>query len=270
MTTLKLGDGFPKIRSELAPQVKQLQGMLKNWGYDVNESGHFDWATDGAVLHFQEKVVGLPKPDGKVTVDVGRTWKTLSQPVPAVLPGRSFTPDALYPVPFIDQFDEVHVIGAGQKGCFAAADTMLHAVGVQQAGKYETFRIITKETWKGDVPTQSIDPIALATGVVYLDAQLLLGRAVMLGVSYGDQPADPNKRVNEGLTEHWVVVFEKTSEGKYRFHDPATAHKAQGANREFSFDPTTKNLTAEGIPGQERGAAIGRRYYMTQIRKNLD
>lgn len=258
-TMLKLGDGFPKFRPELSTQVKELQGLLRKWGYDISETGHFDWPTDSAVIHFQ-RAMGFGA-DGKVLVGAGKTWLALEKPAPATPPGRSFSSIGLDAVPFIDQFDEVHVKGAGQTGCFAASETMLRAVGVKQAGRANSFQIITKETWKKDVPTHTIDATALKDGLVYLDAQLDKGIPVMAGVSY---EAGTH---NEGITEHFVVIFEKEGQGTYRFHDPATASRSMGARRQLTADATTKNLTAEGIPGQE-GFAVGARYYVTMIRKN--
>ncbi len=257
--TLKLGDGFPKLNPELSTHVKELQKLLRKWGYDIPESGHFDWPTDSAVIHFQNSL-GLTA-DAKVLVGGGKTWRALEKPVPTMLPGTSFSAVSLDLVPFIHQFDPIHVIGAGDTGCFAACVTMLKAVGVRQAGRANQFQIITKETWKKDVPTHTIDVAALKDGLVYLDTQLGKSIPVMAGVSYGDG------NYNEGITEHFVVIYEKVSEGNYRFHDPATSNKAMGAGREFKVDATSKNLNAEGIAGQE-GYAVGARYYVTTIRKN--
>ncbi|AGP42296.1 peptidoglycan-binding protein [Sorangium cellulosum] len=263
-TTLKLGDGFPKFHPELSTHVKELQALLKKWGYDIIENGRFDWATDSAVLHFQRKM-GLAA-DARVRIGAGTTWKTLHQPLPIVLPGRSFKMDDSYAVPFINQFDQVHVKGAGQTGCFAASETMLRAVGVKQAGPANKYQIVTKETWKSDAPTHTFDATALAQGLAYLKGELSKGRPVMAGVSYSGE-AD-HKGYNESITEHFVVIFDSgESEGTYLFHDPATATKIFGASRTFSMDSARQTLIAEGVPGQE-GYAIGSRYFVTMIRKN--
>ncbi|KYF80866.1 hypothetical protein BE20_00870 [Sorangium cellulosum] len=262
--TLKLGDGFPKFHPELSTQVKELQGLLKKWGYNISETGHFDWATDSAVLHFQRSM-GLTA-DAKVRVGAGATWKALHQPAPVAPPGRSFSMDGLYTVPFIDQFDEVHVRGAGQKGCFAASETMLRAVGVKQAGPANKYQIVTKETWKAGTPTHTIDTKANEEGLAYLKGELSKGRPVMAGVSYSSDAGD--KGYNESITEHFVVIFDAgEGDGTYLFHDPATSNKSVGASRTFSVDPARNTLAAEGVPGQE-GYAIGARYFVTMIRKN--
>jgi peptidoglycan hydrolase-like protein with peptidoglycan-binding domain len=259
-TTLQLGDGFPRFRPELSPQVKDLQHLLRRWGYPIGATGHYDWPTASAVVHFQ-RAMGLSA-DGKVVVGGGRTWPMLEGPAPATPPGRSFPSVDLYPVPFIDQFDPIFVRGAGETGCFAASETMLRAVGVRQAGFANRFQVITKETWERSKPKHTIDDVALKDGLVYLDAQLARGIPVMVGVSYAEGS------YNEGITEHFVVIYEKEEkEGGYRFHDPATTTKSMGAGRQFTVDSTTKNLTAAGIPGQE-GYAVGARYYVTMIRKN--
>jgi len=252
--TLKLGDGFPKFNSELSTQVKELQGLLRKWGYEITETGYFDWATDSALIHFQ-RYSGLSV-DGKVLVGAGKTWKALQKPPPLTPPGRSLSVVALESVPFISQFDEIHVKGAGLTGCFAASETMLRAVGVKQAGPANKYQIVTKETW---------DASALKDGLAYLDGKLNKGTPVMVGVSYSNEAKE--KGYNENITEHFVVIFAKKGDGTYIFHDPATSSKSMGASRKFSKDSTTQRLIAEGIPGQE-GYAVGARYFVTMIRKN--
>lgn len=262
-TTLRLGDGFPKFHPERSVSVKELQRMLKKWGYPINETGHFDWMTDGAVLHFQRQA-GLTA-DAQVLVDAGRTWPALKK-TPTTLVGQAFSVADLGGVPFISQFDPIHVIGAGQKGCFAAAETMLRAVGVKQAGPSNKFQVITKETWKNGVPTQQIDAVELSQGKAYLDAELASGRPVMVGVSYSNEAAEGDG-INEKITEHFVVIIEMVTPGTYLFHDPATGISSLGANRQFTTDLTSGNLVASGIPGYA-GYAIGAQYDVSVIRKN--
>lgn len=50
---LKLGDGFAKFNLNHAGKVKELQQLLRGWGYKITETSHFDWPTDQALLHFQ-------------------------------------------------------------------------------------------------------------------------------------------------------------------------------------------------------------------------
>lgn len=260
--TLRLGDGFPKFRPELSAQVKELQELLRTWGYDITATGHFDWPTDSAVMHFQ-RVMGLTV-DAQVRIGAGETWPALQRTPPAVPPGRSFSSASLETVPFIHQYDNIHVPGAGDSGCFSACETILRAVGVKQAGPANKFQIVTGESWKRDAPIQTIDATALKDGLAYLDGELKKSRPVMVGVSYSDEARV--RGINEKITEHFAVIFEKADEGgEYTFHDPAS--KAVGASRMFSKDATTGNLTVAGIAGWEQ-YAVGARYYVTTIRKN--
>jgi hypothetical protein len=203
--------------------------------------------------------------DAKVLIGAGKTWPALQKP-PTSLIGQSFSIADLEGVPFIHQFDPIHVLGAGQKGCFAAAETMLRAVGVKQAGPFNKYQVVTKETWSGTVPTRTIDNAELAKGLAYLDGELAAGRPVMVGVTYSSAAAEGDG-INENITEHFVVITENVSDGNYLFHDPATNRPSEGADRRFYTDPTTKNLTADGIPGNE-GYALGKEYVVTMIRKN--
>lgn len=255
--TLKLGVGFPKFSSELSAQVRELQSLLKKWGYNIVETGYFDWPTDAAVLHFQ-RAVGL-RADAQVRYGIGQTWTALQGEPTTALHGTSFNSVFPYTVPFIDQFDTIHVPGAGQTACFTAATVMLKAVGVKQAGPNDVFQVITNETWTAGIPNQTIDADALKNGIAYIDTQLAASTPVMVGVSYGAGTH------NEGITEHFVVIYEKTSGGDYHFHDPATNQPANGAGRTFTLD-ANGNLNASGIGSQ---GVIRLRYYMSQVRRNM-
>ena len=51
---LALGDGYPGIDPGKRENVKELQQLLRQWGYaGVTASGQFDAVTDDAVQHFQ-------------------------------------------------------------------------------------------------------------------------------------------------------------------------------------------------------------------------
>jgi hypothetical protein len=259
---LKLGDGFPQFNMHQATKVKELQRLLIGWGYKITETGHFDWPTDQALLHFQRSFRDpmFMMPNLLVDAKTGPSvWKALREKARPI--GSSFSV-GLDAVPFIHQFDSLHVASAGQDACFEAAKTMLRAVGVRDLGSDKRIQIITKETWKssGKERTLTVDETALTTGLAYIDAQLLLGNPVMVGVSYANLAHNVDK-----LTEHFVVITKKQSEGVYLFNDPATTKRADGVDQTFTKDAAQKTLIKAG--NLTSGYAFQREYAMSMVRK---
>ncbi|HVE83186.1 MAG TPA: peptidoglycan-binding domain-containing protein [Myxococcales bacterium] len=235
--------------------VVKLQTRLKDLGYlGEKPDGVFGPHTRAAVIAFQ-KDHGLT-PDG---IAGENTWRALSAAKPHDGGSGGSPKDVQVKVPFISQWTQERPAVA----CYRTCVKMEAKVGIKTGGPDTRIQVASGEDKAGHVKTS---PESVKKGRDYIDGQINAGKPVVVGVSY-KREADPKKRYNEGITDHFVLITgrhtdPKTGETYYTYHNPGSRSAANGGdtnpNNRLYVDPGTGNLVHRGSPHFE----------LAQVRRN--
>ncbi|MFK8267008.1 hypothetical protein [Capnocytophaga cynodegmi] len=99
----------------------------------------------------------------------------------------------------------------------------------------------------------------------YLDAELEKGNPILIGVNHTLNYKKGGKLINEGTTDHFIVVIGRGNENNqifYRFYEVATSNKNLGASDDNKLYVYSNRI--EGKPAYSKK----RTYIVSQIRKN--
>lgn len=218
---------MPQLRrGAKGSSVTELQTQLKARGFDPGAiDGVFGSMTESAVRAFQA-ARGLAV-DGIVGP---QTWGALAAAPPAPAAPAPRAPST-YPgghrravhlqVPFRGYQSN------DTAGCFRRSSEMAAAVGVTVGGPDVRIQVAVAESSQGRV---TIDHAKAREGLAYIDAQLDIGRPVVVGVSYKDDSYNV-----DAITDHFVIITGRDTESDgdlyYTFHDPASSQLSKGGDQ---------------------------------------
>ncbi len=136
-------------------------------------------------------------------------------------------------------------------GCFRRCVEMLNSIGIRPQGPDGNINLAipTKDGRAGGGAT------SFGEGVAYINQELNAGRAVIVGVDYKAGASNSDK-----MTDHFVVITGRSTDGGYHFFDPATSDKNVGTSPQNLFRIEKDQMTGKFRRKQYRVTVVRRNY----------
>jgi hypothetical protein len=170
-----------------------------------------------------------------------------------------------------------HLSQPTQTACFKTAKAMVENTVPKPPALKDSdhaIQIATREDQNGRVEA---DPAKAKQGREYIDSQLDKKRPVLVGVSYANHGANPNR---DGITDHFVVIDGRHTDANgrtyYSFQDPGVNQpqvlqraREQGLTKGeqlFRLYPDKQGKLFKESPGRQGQYAFTHDYEVTQVR----